>query len=282
MASFEVVNELTLVIHFNNIRVHTKVGSMIGFSGTFNFDKEILGPDNGGGIGGAIMGQLKRRLTGENLPLMLVTPQSQNAIGYFANEAQHVCVMELRPGETILVESESILAFDERVRYDVHFAGITGLLSQKGLFTSTLIGPGEVALLTDGNPIALRGPCCVDPDAFVFYKGNEEPQFRTQLSWKNLLGQASGESYFLQFSDPNTIVVIQPTERTSGIDIGIDGKGGKPTVQNNHLFRQDGNQVLGTMGQMMGNHLGPGRNTGRSSGGGIGNMLNGLNNIINS
>ena len=234
MAYFEVVNELTLKVTFDNSeRIHTKAGAMIGFQGELNFDKELLGP--GRGAGNAIIGQITRRLTGENLPLMLVTPRGK-AVGYFANLAQHVVILELRPGERVSVESENILAFTESCQYSVRFMG-AGIISQKGLFTSTLIGPGQCALLCDGNPIALNAPCSLDPDAFVFYVGQEDPQFRTQLSWKNFIGQASGESYFLEFSDPRTTVIIQPSERTSGIDIGIDGQGGRPSRQDNRLFR---------------------------------------------
>ena len=234
MAIFETVNELTLRVTFDNSqRVHAKAGAMIGFQGSMTFDKELLGP--GSSSGNAFMGQITRRLTGENLPLMLVTPQGR-AVGYFANLAQHVVVLDLRPGERVSVESENILAFTESCLYSVRFMG-AGVISQKGMFTSTLIGPGQCALLCDGNPIALSGPCSVDPDAFVFYVGSEDPQFRTQISWKNFIGQASGESYFLEFDDPRTTVIIQPSERTSGIDIGIDGRGGRPSRQDNRLFR---------------------------------------------
>ena len=77
MAFFEVVNELTLKVTFDNgERVHTKAGAMIGFQGSLTFDKELLGP--GRGVGNALMGQITRRLTGENLPLMLVTPQGRS------------------------------------------------------------------------------------------------------------------------------------------------------------------------------------------------------------
>lgn len=234
MASFEVVNELTLRVNFDNgERIHSKVGAMIGFQGDLSFDKELLGP--GRSAGNALLGQITRRLTGENLPLMLVTPRGK-AVGYFANLAQHVVVLDLMPGEQVSVESENILAFTESCQYSVRFFG-AGVISQKGMFTSTLTGPGQCALLCDGNPIVLNGPCSVDPDAFVFYVGHEEPQFRTQVSWKNFIGQASGESYFLEFYDPRTTVIIQPNERVSGIDIGVDGRGGRPTRQDNRLFR---------------------------------------------
>lgn len=221
MAYFEVVNELTLKVTFdNNERVHTKAGAMIGFHGRLNFDKELLGPSGGRGLGGALLGQLARRLTGENLPLMLVTPQSQ-AVGYFANRAQHVVVLELKGGERVSVESENILAFTESCQYNVRFMG-AGVVSQKGLFTTVITGPWQCALLCDGNPIALPAPCSVDPDAFVFYTGDEDPQFRTQISWKNFIGQASGESYFLEFNDPQTTVVVQPSERPSGVSLSVD------------------------------------------------------------
>ena len=246
LATFEVVNELTLKVTFNNgAQIHSKMGAMIGFQGDLKFDKEMLGPDNNKGIGSAIMGQISRRLSGENLPLMLVTPRTQS-IGYFADCAKHVLVLNLRPGERVSVESENILAFETSCNYGIRFMG-SGVISQKGLFTSTIKGPGQVALLVDGNPIVLRGPCYVDPDAFVFYTGNEEPKFKAQVSWKNLIGQASGESYFFEFRDPQTMVVLQPNERTSGLDIGIDGRGGKPTVQNNSFIRQDGNQLLNSV-----------------------------------
>ena len=272
MARFEVLNELTCKITFDTAeRVHTKAGSMIGFQGKLKFDKEMLGPDGGRGLGGALLGQLQRRLTGENLPLMLVTPQSQS-IGYFANEAQHVVCLSLQQGERVSVESENILAFTESVGYSTRFFG-AGVISQKGLFTSTLTGPGEVALLCDGNPIVLRGPCCVDPDAFVFYIGREDPQFKMQVSWKNLLGQASGESYFFAFNSPQTAVVIQPNERTSGIDIGIDGQGGRPTRQDNRAFRQGGNQLLNQAGRLAGQ---------QGQQGGLNGLLGGLGDLFDT
>lgn len=277
MAQFEVLNELTLKITFENgERVHTKAGAMTGFQGDLKFEKELLGPDNNRGIVGAALGQLGRRLSGENLPLMLVTPKSQS-IGYFANEANHIVCLDLQPGQRVSVESENILAFTESCHYSVRFIG-SGIVSQKGLLTSTITGPGKVALLTDGNPIVLNGPCCIDPDAFVFHVGQEDPKFKLQLSWKNIIGQASGESYFLQFNDPSTVAVIQPKERTSGIDIGIDGKGGKPTRQENHLFRQDGNQLVGQIGQAFGNNQNQSGGLGGALGGILGGIMGGNNN----
>ena len=214
---------------------------------------------------------------------MKVKSNGQN-ITYYANEAQHVTVINLQPGQRLSVESENILAFtgDNTIKYSVRFMA-QGVISQKGLATSTLeaIGPGaQVAVLTDGNPIVLSNMqngsvLTADPDAAVCWMG-ADPGFKMDLSWKNLIGQASGESYMFQWTQP-AVVVIQPNERTSGIDIGMDGKGGKPTRQDNHLFRQDGNQMMNQMGNIMGGGTPMGGQQGGL--GGLGNILGG---IINS
>ena len=204
---------------------------------------------------------------------MKVRSSGQN-VTYYANESQHVTVINLQPGERISVESENILAF-YNCDYNVRFLA-QGVISQKGLATSTLTGRGgmsQVAILTDGNPIMLSNMqngavLTADPDAIVCWVG-ADPGFKTDLSWKNLIGQASGESYMFEFRNPATII-IQPNERTSGIDIGIDGRGGRPTTQDNNLFRQGGNQMF--------NNFNNGSPTGNPNGGN--NPLSGLGNIL--
>ena len=154
--------------------------------------------------------------------------------------------------------------------------------------TSTVRGKrqfSQVAVLTDGNPIVLsnmqnNATLTADPDAMVCFMGSD-PKIEFDLSFKMLLGSKgrSGESYFMAWHQP-AVVVIQPNERVSGIDIGIDGKGGKPTQQQNNLFRQDGNQMMNNLGNMMGGNNGMGGQQGGLGGlGGLGSVLGG---IINS
>ncbi|MEN9865306.1 MAG: hypothetical protein RL748_896, partial [Pseudomonadota bacterium] len=85
-----------------------------------------------------------------------------------------------------------------------------------GLFTSTLEGSGEVAILSDGNAIGLQvtqdNPVCVDPDAYIAHKGNLSSQIVTDLNWKTFIGQTSGESYQVKFTGQGT-VYIQASER---------------------------------------------------------------------
>ena len=286
MVKFEVINELSLKVTCDQQGgvVYTKAGAFIGgrsFGGkNYSFEKMLLGP--GGNPLQAAFGQLSRRFTGENLPLMKVTSRGANEL-FYANEAQHVVVVPLRQGETLSVESENILAFTPDCKYGVRFLA-QGVISQKGLATSTLTGMGPnayAAVLVDGNPMVLSNQqdgsyLTVDPDAVVCWVG-ADPGFKMDLSWKNLIGQASGESYMFEWTRPAT-VIFQPNERVSGIDIGMDGKGGKPTRQENNLFRQDGNQAVRQMGQAMGNMGGQQGGIGGTIGGILGGIMGGGNN----
>ena len=243
MLKLETVNELTLKVtcQGGGDVLFTKAGAFI--SGecygqkNYKFEKVLLGPQ--GNPLQAAMGQLSRRVVGENLPLMKVN-FSGESITYYANDQQHVVVYKLQQGETISVESENILAFTQDCKYGIRFLA-QGVISQKGLATSTLTGMGPnayVAVLVDGNPIVISNmqngsTLEADPDAVVCWIG-ADPGFKMDLSWKNLIGQASGESYMFEWAgDKRATVIIQPQERTSGLDISMDGKrtGSKPTEQ---------------------------------------------------
>lgn len=286
MVKFETVNELSLKVTADaGDVVFTKAGAFI--SGecygqkNYAFEKVLLGPQ--GNPLAAAMGQLGRRFTGENLPLMKVLMRGQS-VTYYANEAQHVVVIPLRQGETLSVESENILAFTPDCKYGVRFLA-SGIISQKGLATSTLTGMGpnaQVAVLIDGNPIVMSNiqngqTIEVDPDAVVCWTGqgaNGDPGFKLDLSWKNLIGQASGESYMMEWGgNRRTTVIIQPNERKSGINIGMDGgsSGQRASRQQNQTLGQAGQSVGNTLGQLGGMLGGGGQ-----QGGGLGGMLGGL------
>ena len=121
-------------------------------------------------------------------------------VTYYANYGQHIVVYHLAEGETVSVESENILAFTQDCDYSVRFIGV-GILSQKGLATSTLTAKGPnayVAVLADGNPIVLSNvssgsTISIDPDAVVCWigKGHCDPQVTADVSWKTFIGQTS-------------------------------------------------------------------------------------------
>ena len=234
MLTFETINELTLKVTCSGSDVlFAKAGAFIAGENNGNknykFEKVLLGPQNN--IGQALLGSLARRVTGENLPLMKVNLNG-DSITYYANYGQHVVVYHLAPGETISVESENTLASSQDCDYSVRFIGV-GVLSQKGLATSTLTGRGNnayVAVLSDGNPIVLSNvtsheTISVDPDAVVCWVGNGpcDPSVTADVSWKTFIGQTSGESYQFEWhGNSGVTVIIQPSERSGGIHVGMD------------------------------------------------------------
>ena len=189
----------------------------------------MLGPQQD--IGQALFGSLKRRVTGENIALTKVM-LGGDSITYYANRGQHVVVYQLAPGEVLSIESENILAFTSECKYDIRFIG-SGILSQKGLATSTLTGRGQnsyVAILVDGNPLVLSNintgnTLVVDPDAVVCWVGNGhcDPDIKMDVNWKTFIGQSSGESYSFEWGGHQRVsVIIQPNERMGGINISMD------------------------------------------------------------
>lgn len=235
MLTFETVNELTLKVACSGNEVlYTKTGSFIAGDNpgprNYRFEKVLLGPEQN--FAQAALGQLIRRATGENLPLTKVILHGESTT-YYANFGQHVVVYRLKGGEMVSVESENLLAFTGDCEYKVRFLG-QGVLSQKGLATTTLTGRGHnayVAVLSDGNPIVLsnvisRSTLSVDPDAVICWmgmRGSCDPRISTDLNWKNLIGQASGESYTFDWDGSQEVtVIVQPSERSGGIRLSID------------------------------------------------------------
>ena len=87
-----------------------------------------------------------------------------------------------------------------------------------------------MAVLSDGNPLVMnnrksRATISVDPDAVICWMGQEgdncDPQIRTDINWKTLIGQASGESYAYEWGG-NQPVTVQPSERKGGIRLAVD------------------------------------------------------------
>ena len=66
----------------------------------------------------------------------------------------------------------------------------------------------------------------VDPDAVVCWMGNGpcDPDIKMDVNWKTFIGQSSGESYSFEWGAHQPVtVIIQPNERESGVNIGMDG-----------------------------------------------------------
>jgi uncharacterized protein (AIM24 family) len=207
MQGFRINGSRVLEIDVSGNAVRAATGSMIAYVGDVTFKNAGMGGGDG------LMAGLKRRATGESVALMQCTG---SGTVWFAKDAMEVLIIELN-GETLKVESEQLLALSDKLKTDVAFAGVRGASSGQGLFTTTVTGHGTVALLSAGGPpIALevspQFPLVVDPQAFVASQGQLNQSFVTDVSWRNLIGESSGEAFSLRF-DGSGVVYIQPEER---------------------------------------------------------------------
>ena len=187
-------------------------GSMVAYEGQMSFKRQ--GITGGEGLRGA----LKRRIAGESMTLMDVTGQGTV---YLASEATEITLVGLQ-GDTLFVESESLLAMDGQLQTGVEFIGLRGMGTGQGLATTKVSGHGTVAILSNGPAIALevtpQMPLCVDPHAYVAHYGQLQQDVVTDVNWRTVLGHGSGESVQFRYQG-HGLVYVQPAERGGILEI---------------------------------------------------------------
>lgn len=205
MTSFRTNTDRLLEVKLQNEKVLAIAGSMVAYTGAVKFEKSILG-------GEGIFGALKRKVTNEGMQLMTTTG---TGTVYYAQDAAEITVLNLS-NEKLTIESSSLLAYDTSLKTGTNFAGLRGAASGQGLFSTTVEGTGNIAVISRGNLIMLEvtpnTPLRVDPDAFVGFKGDIRQEFVFDVNWRTMVGQSSGESYQHKFTG-NGVVYIQPSER---------------------------------------------------------------------
>ncbi len=187
--------------------VKAKNGAMVAYEGEMTFKKK-----SGGGEG--LRGMVTRRLTGEQMTVMEVKGQGTC---YFADRAREINLVSLH-GEKLCVESGNLLCTDGGLRTGTTFTGLRGSAQGNGLFTTTVEGTGQAAILSDGTAIVLRvtpqTPLQVDPGAYIAHTGNLQQHFQTGVNFRALIGESGGESFQIRFEGEG-LVYVQPSERTT-------------------------------------------------------------------
>lgn len=213
MPVYQQINEKMIEVQLDNEELFAKKGAMISYQGEVAFSRSFLGGQN-------VQDLAMRTVTSEGNALMLAKGRGKV---YYAYDGLFVTIIPVR-NETLYVESDNLLAYDARLTAGTMFLGnqggvsgvLRGAVSGQGLFTTTLQGNGEAAILSDGNciglPVTNDVPVCVDPQAYIGHTGNLSSSIVTDLNWKTFVGQASGESYQVKFSGSGT-VYIQASER---------------------------------------------------------------------
>ncbi|MFC7098939.1 AIM24 family protein [Halobaculum marinum] len=201
---FELENSKLLDIDVDG-SVLVKAGSMVAYEGDLSFTGKSSAE-------GGLTGFLKQAASGEGTPVMTV--EGTGAV-YVADQGKRIQVLDLDAGESISVNGNDVLAFEDRVSYEIGTVGSLAGASAAGLTNVYLSGPGMVAITTHGDPLVLTPPVKTDPAATVAWSGDLSPGIETNRSLGDMVGQSSNERYQMTFDGDEGFVVVQPYEERS-------------------------------------------------------------------
>lgn len=198
---FTVQNPRLLKVELSRTTVLARNGSMVAYQGDVHFEHR------GGGVGRF----LKKAAAGESLRLMQASGMGEV---FLAHQAMLVHVLRIDE-DSLTVNGRNILAFESDIEWDVTRVkgGAAGMLAG-GLFNIHLRGTGNVALISDGEPVRLdvaQAPTFGDPQAAIAWSGGVQTSLKADFQAKTLVGLGSGESLQLGFSGEGW-VLVQPSE----------------------------------------------------------------------
>ncbi|WP_338486343.1 AIM24 family protein [Streptomyces sp. SCSIO 75703] len=202
---FRLQGSKVLAVDLTGDAVKAKNGSMVAYDGEMTFKRLT-----GGGEG--LRGVVGRRLTGERMTVMEVRGRGTC---WFADRAAEINLVRLH-GDRLRVESENFLAAEAGLRTGTDFTGVRGAAQGNGLFTTTLEGHGQAAILSAGPAVVLRVshryPLTVDPGAYVAHQGDLRQTFQSGVTYRTFLGEGGGEAFQIRF-EGDGLVYVQPSER---------------------------------------------------------------------
>jgi uncharacterized protein (AIM24 family) len=200
---FELESDRMLDINLNG-EVWIKMGAMVAYTGQVKFVREGLMDQGLGNL-------LKKAVSGEGTRL---TKAIGNGSVFCADAGKKITIIQLR-NEAINVNGNDILAFEMTLKSEIKMMRRVSAMLAGGLFNVRLEGTGLVAITTHYDPLTLpvtpNSPVTTDPNATVMWSGNLQPELKTDIQWKTLLGRGSGESLQMEFRG-NGFVVVQPFE----------------------------------------------------------------------
>ncbi len=181
--------------------VMAKAGSMVAHTGDLSFTGQASAESG-------ITGFLNEAASGEGTPVMSVEGTGHV---YLADHGKKIQVLDLDADESITVNGEDVLAFDQGVDHEIStIDSLAG--SFAGGFTNVFLqGPGHVALTTHGDPLVVEPPVSTDPSATVARSG-VSPSVDVNRSLSDMVGQESGERHQMTFEGGDGFVIVQPYE----------------------------------------------------------------------
>lgn len=130
---------------------------------------------------------------------------------YLADHEKKIQLLALDEGESVTVNGDDILAFDDDLDYEItKMDSLAGAFA--GGFTNVALhGPGTAAITTYGDPLVIAPPVATDPSATVAWS-DTTPDVSVNKNLSDMVGQESGERFQMKFTGSDGFVVVQPYE----------------------------------------------------------------------
>lgn len=184
-----------------NGEVRARQGSMVAWRGNLTFETQRQG----------IRNFVKRAVTGEGVPLMTVRGQGE---AWFAEGAASCFVIDLEQNDVLTINGRNILCFDPTLAYEIRMVQGAGMLGG-GLFNSVFSGHGQLAVLSNGQPLVIpvtpQVPVFVDTNSVIGWSHELRTSIHRSESLKSVLRGGSGELFQLRL-DGQGFVLVQPSE----------------------------------------------------------------------
>jgi len=211
---FSLQNKKLLKIQMRYGPVWAKSGSMVAYQGDVRFENK-----GSGGLGK----MLKSAVTGEGVDMMQCSGQGELFVADAASEVQ---IMYLED-DAISVNGNNVLAFSASIDWDIHRIQARGAAMTGGVFNVSLRGTGYVAIMTEGEPVALdvaTAPTFGDAQAVVLWTAGVTMDLRVDTGGvRSMLRGGSGETFQMAFGGQG-YVLVQPSE--SVVQGGTQASGG--------------------------------------------------------
>ena len=218
MPQFDLINSKVVKVTLG-APVIARRGAMLGYTGDVRFVPHGV-PGGGGGPGG-MAGGLARRMAGEHQATMEATGAGDVWYGY---RGSHVTVVDIAPGQVMLVEADRLLCHDSSLQSSTAFLGqggmraaVSGMVSGQGLFTTQLSGSGSAVVLSHGETFSLpvdgSRQVAVDPQAYVAALGQVSVEVAAKVGWREAVGKGSGEAIQLRCTGLGTVFVQASEEK---------------------------------------------------------------------
>ena len=126
-----------------------EAGKMVYKTPTVEWETKMTGA----GIGGKLLGALKRKLTGESLFLTHFTTRGgEGEVGFAGDFPGRIQAFDLGPGQSVLVQRDGFIMAEAGVKIDIAFTKKigAGLFGGEGFILQELTGPG-VAFIHGGG-----------------------------------------------------------------------------------------------------------------------------------